>query len=138
MILGLTVGGVELLIKVLVAPALEIGDDVAGVAPIGADFDPGDYAALLRPGLGGIGECLEPAQLLAELAGVARNRQRLQGQDVLRQTAVFGQAEDIAQPESLTQVKNLRRCVMTVPSREGVSEAIPLTHVPSQVVLRLA
>jgi len=107
MVLGLAPGGVELFVEMLAAPALEIGDDVASVAPIGADLDPGDNAVGFRPGPGRVGECLEPAQLLAGLAGVARGRRGLEGQDVLRQTAVFGQTEDIAQSESITQVQNL-------------------------------
>src|SRR6056297_1716397 len=104
MVLGLTPGGVELFVEMLATPALEIGDDVAGVAPHGADLDPGDDAALLRPGLGGIAKRLEPAQLLAGLASIARGRRGLEGQDVLHQTAVSGQTEDIAQPKIITQV----------------------------------
>ncbi len=73
-IFRLAAGGIQLLVQVLAAAALEIGDDVAGVAPIGADLDPGDDTALFRPGPGRIEECLEPAQLLAGLSGVAGRR----------------------------------------------------------------
>lgn len=57
-------GGVEFLIEMLSAAALEIGDDVARVSSLGADLDTGDNAAFLRPGPGGIGKGFEPTQLL--------------------------------------------------------------------------
>lgn len=119
-VLGLTAGGVELLVEVLAAPALEIGDDVAGVAPIGADLDPGDDAARFRPGPGRIEECLEPAQLLAGLAGITRSRRRLQSGDILRQTAVLRQAKDIAQSEPVTQVQNLRCAILAVGAQQDL------------------
>jgi len=52
----------------LATPALEIGDDVAGVTSHGADLDPGDDPTGFRPGPGRVGKGLEPAYLLAILA----------------------------------------------------------------------
>src|SRR6056297_672806 len=115
MVLGLTPGGVELFVKVLATPALEIGDDVAGVAPHGADLDPGDDATGFRPRPGRVGEGLEPAYLPAILATDVASRGRcLQCLDMVLQAAVARQTEDIAQPEPVTQVQHLRGAVMTV------------------------
>ncbi|SFH54594.1 Transposase, Mutator family [Palleronia marisminoris] len=71
--LGLAPGRVDLLIKMLAAAALEIGDDVAGVPARGTNFYAGDDAAG-RPRPGRVGEGFEPAQLLTRGAGVARWR----------------------------------------------------------------
>ena len=44
-VLGLTAGRIDLLVEMLAAPSVEIGHDVAGVPPPGADLYPGHYAA---------------------------------------------------------------------------------------------
>jgi len=44
-VLGLASGGVDLLIEMLAAATLEIGDDVAGVPSPGADLDTRDDTA---------------------------------------------------------------------------------------------
>ncbi len=88
-VLGLAASGIEFFVKMLAAAALEIGDDVAGVAPHGTNLDAGDDAAGFRPRPGGVRESLEPALLLTWGACVARCRRRLQGRDVLGQTAVL-------------------------------------------------
>jgi len=44
-VLGLASGGVDLLIEMLAAATLEIGDDVACVPPPWADLDPGNHTA---------------------------------------------------------------------------------------------
>src|SRR6056297_876446 len=89
-VLGLAARGIKLLVKMLAAAALEIGDDVAGIPPHGAKLDAGNHAARFRPRPGRVGESLEPAQLLPRRAGVARSRRRLQSRDVLRQTVNGG------------------------------------------------
>ena len=113
---GLTAGGVDFFVKVLSPAALEIGDDVASVSPLGANLDAGDDTARFRPGPGCVGEGLEAAQLMTGIAGVAGCCQCLERQDVFRQTAVLGQAEDIAQPEPVTKIQNLRGTVAAVGS----------------------
>ena len=65
-----------------------------------------------------MGEGFEAALLLTGSAGVSRRGRRLQGQDVLRQTAVPGQTEDMAQPKPVTQIQNLWRAIVTVGAQQ--------------------
>ena len=51
------------LIKPLCPAVGQIGDDVAGVNPVGSGFDPGDDPALAVPGLGPAPEILVTAEL---------------------------------------------------------------------------
>ncbi|MGF6862990.1 hypothetical protein ABIE69_003581 [Rhodobacteraceae bacterium MBR-64] len=46
---GLTARGIELLVKVLAAPALRIGDDIAGVTVTGTDINARNHATGFLP-----------------------------------------------------------------------------------------
>ena len=64
-VLSLTSGRVDLLVKMFATPTIEIGHDVACVAPPRTDLDAGDHAAGFGPGPCRIAECLEPSDGLA-------------------------------------------------------------------------
>src|SRR3954454_21873244 len=77
----------------------QIGDDVAGVNPVGSGFDPGNDPALAFPGLGPAPEVLVTAELELRwlgraTRGIARPRARFERLDPGRQGGVSGQAED--------------------------------------------
>lgn len=131
-VLGLTPGRVELLVKMLTAPALEIGHDIAGVPSAEADLDPGNDAAWLRPRPGRIGEGLEPAQLLCGTAGVALGRGRLERQDMCRQPCILRKSEDIKQADPVTEIENLRGAVMAVGSQQDLGPRPEAADLPDQ------
>lgn len=118
-VFGLAARAVELLVKVFAATAHQIGHDVAGVATHGANLDPGDHAALLRPRAGPVGEGLEPAQFRA-FARIASRRGGLQGLHMLAQPRIFRQAEHVTQTMAVAQVQNLRCAVVAVSPQQDV------------------
>src|SRR3954447_20887034 len=84
----------------------QIGDDVAGVNPVGSGFDPGNDPALAFPGLGPAPEVLVTAELELRwlgraTRGIARPRARFERLDPGRQGGVSGQAEDVLQAVGL-------------------------------------
>jgi hypothetical protein len=85
----------------------QVGDDVAGVDPIGSGFDPGDDPALAVPGLGSTPEVHVAAELelgwLGRAArGISRRRAAFKRLDLRRQGGVSGQAEDVLDGLGLT------------------------------------
>ena len=85
----------------------QVGDDVAGVDPIGPGFDPGDDPALAFPGLGPAPEVrvaaeLEPGRLGCAARGISRRRAGFECLDLRRQGSGSGQAEDVLDGLSLT------------------------------------
>ena len=115
----------------LAAAALEIGDDVAGVAAHGADLDPGDDATGFRPRASRVGEGLEPAQFLP-FARVAFCRGGLQGLYMLPQTRIFRQAQHVAQPEPVAQVQNLGGSVVAVGPQQDLGRGPMAADCPDQ------
>ena len=80
----------------------QVGDDVAGVDPIGSGFDPGNDPALAFPGLGPALEVLVAAEL--ELGwpdraarGISRRCAGFERLDLRRQASGSGQAEGFCQ-----------------------------------------
>src|SRR5437764_14682096 len=88
-VLGLAAGAVEPFVKVLGAPAFEIGDDEAGVGSLGPDLDAGDDTLDPAPAFGGIVELYEAAQLAAGRRRLeAFGRALLQGRDMARERCI--------------------------------------------------
>ena len=95
----------------------QVGDDVAGVDPVGSGFDPGDDPALAVPGLGPTLEIHVAAQLelgwLGRAArGISRRRAAFKRLDLRRQGGVSGQAEDVLDGLSLTPAAQPRPRVL--------------------------
>ena len=85
------------LIKPLCPAIGQVGDDVAGIDPVGSDFDPGNDPARAVPGLGPALEVLVAAQLEPgrrgrTARGIPRPRARFERLDPGRQGGVSGQA----------------------------------------------
>jgi hypothetical protein len=62
-VLRLTAAAVEVLVQRARCAAGEVGDDKAGIGPLGTGLDAGDDAFNPAPGRGAVVECLVAAQL---------------------------------------------------------------------------
>ena len=85
-----------------------------------------DEARLLAPGT-----LIEESALRQEILLVAREGE-LERFDLLRQTAVFRQTEDIVQPESVTQIQNLRGAIVTVGAQQDLGIGPMPADLPDQ------
>lgn len=131
-VLSLTAGRVDLLVKMFATPIVEVGHDVACVAPSRTDLDAGDHTAGFEPGACRIAECLEPSDLVTSVAGVTRCRRSLQSLDLLLKARITAQAKDITQAQLVTQIQNLRCAVMAIRPQQDLGLGPVLADFPDQ------
>src|SRR4249919_2261975 len=112
---------VEILVQRAAVAVAEVGDDEAAFGAVAAGLDSGDDAADPAPGLGGVMEFLEAADLASARRGLeARRDAFLQAGDMPAERAVGGEAEDVVETVRLAPIEDLRAGVMAVGAKEDL------------------
>ena len=109
----------EPLVQGAAVAVAEVGDDEAAVDAVAAGLDAGDDAADPAPGLGGVEEFLEAADLAFARIGLeARRGAFLETGDMPPDRAVGGEAEHVVEAVRLAPVHDVRAGVMAVGTNE--------------------
>ena len=97
----------------------EGGDDEAGIGAVTASLDAGDDAADPAPGVCGLEELLEAADLVSARIGLeAGDGARLQSADVTLPCAGRGEAEDVVDAVRLAPIEHFGTGVVAVGAHE--------------------
>src|SRR5512147_164578 len=114
-IFRLAAPAVEVLVEGTAAAVAEGGDDEAGIGAVAAGLDAGDDAADPAPGVCGVEELLEAADLAsARINPEPGQGARLHSADVTLPCAGPGEAEHVVDPVRLTPVEYFRASVVAV------------------------